>query len=216
MGRVPFKAFPKIARLRRTVIITEKLDGTNAQVRISADGEVSEYEPEFDTVVCTPPHVHNVRAGSRTRWLSPESKESDNLGFAAWVRDNATTLVADLGEGVHYGEWWGRKIQRAYGLDVRRFSLFNTILWNYDGLGSWRGRQSADRQFLTPNLSVVPLLPWGSLDSVEAAVDYLRMYGSVAAPGFMDPEGVVVFHPASGTSFKQTLVKDEDPKGVGK
>jgi hypothetical protein len=28
------------------------------------------------------------------------------------------------------------------------------------------------------------------------------LIGSVAAPGFMDPEGVVVFHVASGLLFK--------------
>lgn len=29
-----FEAFPKISRLRRNVIVTEKIDGTNAQVFI--------------------------------------------------------------------------------------------------------------------------------------------------------------------------------------
>jgi hypothetical protein len=29
--------------------------------------------------------------------------------------------------------------------------------------------------------------------------------GSVAAPGFMDPEGVIVWHPAAGAKFKSTF-----------
>lgn len=42
----------------------------------------------------------------------------------------------------------------------------------------------------------------------------LRAEGSMAAPGFMRPEGVVVFHGHSGTLFKVTLEKDEVPKQV--
>ncbi len=33
-----FQDFPKIARLARDVIVTEKIDGTNAQVCIAEDG----------------------------------------------------------------------------------------------------------------------------------------------------------------------------------
>ena len=43
-----FLAFPKIARFSRDIVVTEKIDGTNAQVFISDDGET-------------------VLAGSRTR-----------------------------------------------------------------------------------------------------------------------------------------------------
>ena len=42
----------------------------------------------------------------------------------------------------------------------------------------------------------------------------LRSGGSVAAPGFMRPEGVVVFHTANGTLFKKTIEKDEAPKST--
>ena len=34
-----FAGFPKIARLNRQVIVTEKIDGTNAQIRITEDGQ---------------------------------------------------------------------------------------------------------------------------------------------------------------------------------
>ena len=103
-----FRAFPKIARWNREIIVTEKIDGTNACVVISEEGEVS--------------------AQSRTRSITPED---DNFGFAQWVRDNAEEL-GKLGTGYHYGEWWGSGIQRGYGLPKgeRRFSLFNTYRWS--------------------------------------------------------------------------------------
>lgn len=100
--------FPKVPRLNREVIVTEKIDGTNAQVFIAEDGVT-------------------MLAGSRTRWITPEA---DNFGFAAWVRDNRDELLK-LGPGRHFGEWWGSGIQRGYGLPKgeRRFSLFNVSRW---------------------------------------------------------------------------------------
>lgn len=103
--------FPKIPRLNREVIVSEKIDGTNAQVFIAEDGVT-------------------MLAGSRTRWITPEA---DNFGFAAWVRDNHDELLK-LGPGRHFGEWWGSGIQRGYGLPKgeRRFSLFNVSRWSDD------------------------------------------------------------------------------------
>ncbi len=40
------------------------------------------------------------------------------------------------------------------------------------------------------------------------------MTGSKAAPGFDNPEGVVVFHTANSSLFKVTLEGDEKPKGA--
>lgn len=45
------------------------------------------------------------------------------------------------------------------------------------------------------------------------ALEQLRTRGSVAAPGFMKPEGVVVFHTASQQLFKVTLENDDERKG---
>ena len=103
-----FAPMPKIARLNREIIITEKIDGTNASVHIV---------PDFETGAC------KVLAASRTRWITPQN---DNLGFAAWVEANREGLL-QLGPGHHFGEWWGRGINRNYGLTERRFSLFNVI-----------------------------------------------------------------------------------------
>ncbi len=172
-----FEAFPKIPRYNRGLLITEKIDGTNAQVAITEDGR--------------------VLAGSRTRWVTPEQ---DNFGFAGWVAAHEEEL-RQLGPGRHYGEWWGLGIQRGYGLYERRFSLFNALRWT--------------AQPPPPCCSVVPVLYRGVMtaDAVGEALRELRQ-GSRAAPGFMRPEGIVVYHMAGRTSFKVTLEGDEEPKAV--
>lgn len=47
-----------------------------------------------------------------------------------------------------------------------------------------------------------------------AILDKLRTEGSVAVPGFMNPEGVVIYHHAGGQYYKVLLDGDELPKGV--
>jgi hypothetical protein len=176
-----FVEFPKIARLSREVVVTEKLDGTNAQVCITDDG--------------------TIRAGSRNRWVTPDD---DNYGFARWVVENADELRR-LGPGQHFGEWWGQGIQRRYGLEEKRFSLFNVSRWD--------GENAVNRPACC---HVVPTLFRGVFDtgSIDICLDQLRLNGSVASPGFMQPEGVVIFHVASGHLYKKTIEKDEQPKGV--
>lgn len=177
---VEFKPWPKIARLNRDIIITEKIDGTNSAVGILDDG--------------------TVYAQSRKRIITPDD---DNFGFAGWVAENAETLTADLGPGLHFGEWWGRGVQRGYQLAERRFSLFNTA--RYGSLS-----------FTTPNLDVVPVLYEGpfSTDAVESALTALREFGSYAVTAFRNPEGIVVFHTAANQMFKVTLQGDEAPKSL--
>ncbi len=41
----------------------------------------------------------------------------------------------------------------------------------------------------------------------------LRIRGSVCVPGFMNPEGIVIYHIAGNLLFKKTLVHDDAPKG---
>jgi hypothetical protein len=48
---------------------------------------------------------------------------------------------------------------------------------------------------------------------VDYQLDFLREHGSQAAPGFMKPEGVVLFHVAGNCGFKKTIEKDQEPKG---
>lgn len=40
--------------------------------------------------------------------------------------------------------------------------------------------------------------------------------GSYAAPGFKNPEGIVIYHTAAKTLFKKTIVGNEKPKGSSK
>lgn len=176
--KVDFVPFAKMARLKRMAVITEKIDGTNACITITADGQ--------------------FLVGSRTRWITPED---DNYGFAKWAHANREELMK-LGEGTHFGEWWGQGIQRNYGLTEKRFSLFNTSRWSDDAV--------------RPKCChVVPMIMSGMFETqnAEAAVEILRTSGSLAAPGFMKPEGIVVFHVAANLCFKKTLEKDDEWKG---
>lgn len=219
-----FRKFGSIARLYRDCTITEKIDGTNACVVVEefpfgwhAGGVDSEgvshelpviYPAAFVTGPCDaddglPTHEYLVSAQSRTRRISP-GKSTDNHGFAGWAWDNAEALVKVLGTGYHYGEWWGSGVNRGYGLanGEKRFSLFNVHKWG-------------SVTHAVPGLSVVPKLYVGpfSDDAVQGIVNRLELQGSVAAPGFMNPEGIIVYHHAAKCYFKYTLDGDGH-KGV--
>lgn len=103
---IEFNKFEKIPRFSRDCVITEKIDGTNAQIYIGENGE--------------------FLTGSRNRWITPKD---DNFGFSKWAHENKEELLT-LGVGRHFGEWWGQGILRNYGLKEKRFSLFNTGRWN--------------------------------------------------------------------------------------
>lgn len=201
-----FEEFPKIPRLKREVVITEKVDGTNAQIHL-----VELSSPELLNAATVDPFclriypgVENgasafaLYAGSRTRWLDTSSK-GDNFSFAKWVLENSDELYK-LGPGRHYGEWYGLGIQRNYGLKEKRFALFNV------------GRWTAETK--PACCDVVPILLRGEDASVDVAMADLKELGSSIAPGFMNPEGVVVFHSASRQMYKVTF-KDDGGKWRG-
>ena len=197
-----FQAFPKIPRLFRDCIVTEKIDGTNGCVVIEQEWFASLGYPGL-TAAPAPEEVWTVTAQSRNRIITPEA---DNHGFAKWVQENQETLIADLGPGYHYGEWWGSGIQRGYGLPKgeKRFSLFNVTRWGA-------------AEFATPNLSVVPVLSRGPFPyAAEGVLDLLAQDGSYAAPGFMRPEGIVIYHTAANQMFKATIEGDDQPKSLGR
>jgi hypothetical protein len=50
--------------------------------------------------------------------------------------------------------------------------------------------------------------------AIELAIVDLRALGSKAAPGFMNPEGIVIYHQAAKMYFKKTLLNDESPKSL--
>jgi len=138
-----FVPFPKIPRLHKECVVTEKIDGTNGIIYITDDGDMF--------------------IGSRNRWLSAESD----------------------GYNLPKGE--------------KRFSLFNVSIWNYEN---------------KPECCyVVPTLYTGefSTNELDDAMDKLWDYGSVASPGFMNPEGVMIFHSAANHYFKAPF--DKNHKG---
>lgn len=166
-----FEKFPKIARYaKEAVTITEKIDGTNAALLIEGGA---------------------LQAASRSRLITPDD---DNHGFARWAYENTDELVELLGEGRHFGEWWGHGIQRGYGLKNKFFSLFNTYRFRdlaaeYPA-GLWIGDHG---------LGVVPVLadevPLFMLDEVLASVELeLEVGGSHAAPNALSEHGI----PAEG------------------
>lgn len=194
-----FKSFNKIARLNRNMIVTEKIDGTNAQIFITDDGQ--------------------FLTGSRNKWITPED---DNFGFSRWAHENKAELLK-LGPGRHFGEWWGLGIQRGYGLQEKRFSLFNVMRWHAPG-----GKPTVfptDNPKVTKETveapaccGVVPILHFGKFSQLEIdwQIRNLATGGSVIAPGFANPEGVVILHLASNALFKVTIEGDEAPKSKAK
>jgi hypothetical protein len=188
-----FRPFPKIPRLRRDITITEKLDGTNAQINIARRND--------DGVL----FIESV--GSRNRFITP-GRTTDNFGFAGWVHENAAELLK-LGEGQHFGEWYGHGIGRGYGLPQgdRRFALFNTHRWTAENPPP-------------ACCEVVPVLYHGTMlgregaDPTSTTLERLRTLGSVAVPGYMNPEGVIVYHGAAKQYFKVLLENDDTPKGL--
>lgn len=222
-----FIKFPKIPRYNRDCIITEKIDGTNAQIYIGCGHDDLPNFPsvgDFDD--------WGIWAGSRSRWLTPQD---DNHGFARWVHFNSEELIAHLGPGLHYGEWWGQGIQRKYGLDHKRFSLFNVIRWNPDmyhqfKVRPWilslgpdnkprRGSPAKPLPFQAPPdcchvVPVIAVVPFGEFNA-KIFMDGLAENGSYAAPGYMKPEGIVIYHAQGNVLFKKTF-EDQGGKHASK
>ena len=198
---IEFREWPKTSRFFRDIVITEKIDGTNAAIGIKVV-ENTNHENAID-YVCSDDKIYAVYAQSRSKLIT-QGKANDNYGFAGWVAEHSAELVQHLGEGLHFGEWWGSGIQRGYGLTKgdKRFSLFNTARFanieeESDGL-----------------LLVVPTLYEGSMSIEEAqySLRHLENYGSVASPGFMNPEGICIYHTSSRTVTKVTLDNNDAGK----
>jgi hypothetical protein len=91
--------------------------------------------------------------------------------------------------------------KRRYGLEEKRFSLFNANRWNAENPA--------------PSCChVVPILKRGGMQDIEPTLESLRTLGSVAKPGWMTPEGIVVWHSQSKQYYKVLLENDELPKGA--
>lgn len=230
------KKFKKIPRLSREILISEKLDGMNSQVMIfpkykllqMAESEIWKADEVNDFIekYCLyihpdNPHVEEddrlyLFAGSRTRFLDT-SKNGDTHGFVKWVKSNAIDLIS-LGEGIHYGEFYGHKINRNYKLDYNRFALFDVGRWNQkfgdDCNGTIRVCDNKGN-FVPLCCELVPILYEGIFDTnkINEVLENLKNHGSYAVSGFMNPEGIVIYHKASGALFKKTIKDDVQPKG---
>lgn len=203
---IEFQPFPKMARLNRECIITEKIDGTNACIFIP------EHSPDCPS--------QEMFVGSRARWITPQD---DNYGFAKWAQDHREELLT-LGPGRHFGEWWGGGIQRGYGFlrGQKHFSLFNVQRFCLPGQPQAvifaPGASLKLQQELPPCVGLVPMLYRGLFSTAAARLTLagLAMNGSRAVPGYMNPEGIVVFHTAGNVGFKVTILNDDQPKGSNK
>lgn len=200
---IEFQSWPKTPRLFRDIVITEKVDGTNSAIIIKE----YEHDDEGGTVaqVNVDGKLYSVGAQSRNRLIFP-GKTTDNHGFARFVEENAERLVELLGEGRHYGEWWGKGIQGRYRVQYKGFALFNTE--KHDGLYTW----FSDTSIGDVLVEAMPVLYKGpySEQRIRETLSELSADGSVVSP-YDDAEGIVVFHTQSRKVYKVTL--DNNDKG---
>ena len=83
----------------------------------------------------------------------------------------------------------------------KHFSLFNVSRW---------GEKRPACCDVVPTIFTGPFLT----DAIAYALDTLITKGSLAAPGYRKPEGIIIFHTASGHLYKKTIEKDELPKSL--
>ena len=190
-----FEGFGKIPRMTKAMpmIITEKLDGTNAQINITPVVH-EEDEGVLDINLM-------LQAGSRKRWVEPGK---DNFGFAAWCFENRQALILGLGEGRHFGEWCGPGIQKnKYELEEKTLFLFNVQRWHADNPNP-----------LPCGIKTVPILYNGPFDSatIQSVMEELKDNGSCV--GGSDPEGIIVYLPKSRQLFKRTFEYEEGKWGA--
>ena len=198
MNIIEFQEFKKIPRLSREIVISEKIDGTNGVIYIGEEGE--------------------FWAGSRNRWLD---EHTDNHNFWHWAIAHKNELLK-LGHGYHHGEWWGSGIQRGYNLPKgeKRFSLFNVGRWclhnEIPKLISVDPKTKIEKwqEKLPVCCYLVPVLWEGMFNTewIDQQLYILKLNGSHASPGYMNPEGIVIYHKAGNVLFKKTIEKDEQPK----
>jgi len=219
-----FEEWPSTARLFRDVVITEKLDGTNACVIFEWIDDID--APAIDDwkpfgsirVVREGSARYAVYAQSRKRLITPSN---DNAGFAKWVEKNADRLFHVLGPGRHYGEWWGQGIGRKYDMDRKVFSTFNTAAWfreEYNGEEDLTSR-AMRAKYAGIDVDCVPILDTFTFseDRIRDVADALRGNGSFATAkytgkAFPNPEGICIYHKGADRVFKYTFDSNDKHK----
>jgi hypothetical protein len=140
--------------------------------------------------------------GSRNRWLKiDDNKANDNMGFGKWALENKEELLK-LGVGKHFGEWIGKGInKRDYNLTDKKFVLFDVHKWNNDTKPAC--------------CEVVPILYAGIFctEKIKEVMNNLKINGSEFSKGYMNPEGIIIYHTASKQMYKKTFDFDEVGKG---
>ena len=212
MAELEFEKWPSIPRWANdTVTITEKIDGTNACIVIlpySPDHELMIQDGYAKAFGYDNPDLmggmYTFAVQSRKRFIKP-GKDTDNAGFAAYAFEHAAEFIETLGYGKHYGEWWGRGIQRGYDLDHKKFSLFSP--WRYATVDVSK----------VEGLDIVPTLFSGGVEgylAISIILATLEKEGSKAAPGFMRPEGLIVQSALTGAKYKAFTWDDGIPKSL--
>ncbi len=198
------KRFGITPELFSEATLCERIDGHTVGIHIEplktdpASGEVGVRAGDVMFMGATQhAQFYRVWVQNRNRIITPDQR--DVAGVAAWAQAHAAQLAETLGPGIHFGEWWGYKICRGYGLGPgdRRFSLFNTMRWSFiDGTQ-------------VPSLYISPVLWEGDLGqgwgTIVEEMDKLLAGGSVAAPGYRHPEGVILYHHGADTMMQHTF-----------
>lgn len=175
-----FEAWPKTLHVDKVlgkVIVTEKIDGTNACLFFYPNGEMF--------------------VQSRNRIITPDQ---DNAGFAKWAYRNQKDLFYIFGPGRHYGEWWGHKIGRTYDMTYNVFSVFNNgRFYKTEANSNDSMSTRAHEMGLGEEISAVPHIFTGMYGSPEmdGAIDAFSGGMSLAALEYgieyPNPEGVCFY-----------------------
>jgi len=175
-----FQKWPKTPRPDRfNIIITEKIDGSNAQILIE-DGEIT-------------------MVGSRNREIFPGGNR-DNAGFAGFIQENAEEICHLLPDGRHYGEWAGPGIQRnPLNLPEKLFFLFDPY--------RYRNKDNPALTMALPHrFRVVPQLYFGPLDvyTINSEYENIKECTCVNEPGSHGNSGEGIIVQILGDKFKLT------------
>lgn len=178
-----FQKFPKIPRINGKCMITEKIDGTNAQIVFNENG---------DMIV-----------GSKNRVITPNN---DNFNFAEWAYTYKTFLFEFLGQGRWYGEWAGQGIQRNYGLDHKRFYLFNPR--GFTNNEEDDSKKHINNELYNIGLDVVPILynKEYTFNCINDTMENLRGHSKIN--NYHNPEGIII--QIGKSYFKNTF---DNPNG---
>ena len=187
-----YPSFPSIERLENLYChITEKVDGTNGLIEIGIQTDL----------------LLTVNFGSQNRYIS---SHDDNMGFVNFFEQHTGDIFniydmikeekGDITLPLHiYGEWFGKGIQRGYGLADKHFMPFSEFL----------ATKLIDAG--VPNIKMPVTLHSGkfSIATLDGCMNKLKDEGSQVIPGYNRPEGVVIYFPTYNFRLKETF---EGPK----